>query len=88
MKKTWRKALRRLIDEDNARCARVWPEAYRRLTPAELQRLTAQAWAEVGPKLQAVPVRLACHTNLLPPSHGVRRHQWSHAVQAWIIEYR
>jgi len=61
MKKTWKKALRRLYKAHTETCVQRWPEQYCRLRPAVLRELIAEAVEELDAAggLGAVPRRLS-----------------------------
>ena len=47
MKKTWRKAIRRLYQAHTERLAARWPTEYRRLTPVEIREVVRLAVNEL-----------------------------------------
>ncbi len=84
MKKTWRKALRRLIKAENEISAKRWPNEVRRLPARELQVFVREAWAEVGPKLKSCPRQLFPGRNNVPAAQR-RGAVWSMVLMQAIV---
>lgn len=59
--KSWKKAVRRLVDAYLTSLWAKYPEHYRLLTRAELQEYVRKIWLEVQHKLKRCPVRIYCH---------------------------
>lgn len=79
MKRTWKKALYRLVKKNNALQVSSFPNIYRRLTSVELHDLVGRACAEIDSRLSGVP-------------HSVRSRYtggcWSNVLMMDIFHYK
>jgi hypothetical protein len=82
-RRSWRRALGKLLKAHFADNARRWPDEYRPVTPAERQLWLKRAWREVGGKLAGLPVGVE------PSVPPWREHDpmvvYCHAVQLWVV---
>lgn len=81
MKRTWRKAIRKLLDKANEQHSAAYPDVFYRLTPSEISKWCYLVVEELDGWINSVPTDTVNHSRLL----NGRRSIYSHVAGLYFI---